>query len=202
MVQLRAEQQGMIRAMRGFSFSKNKQRICLPVVACDVVGSHRFRIQGAQRNAVAHPFTIPLDCMFMIQGVQRNAAKRPALSAHSACGVLAEALAGALARDAAPGDNPIGVNVAVVCEAYHRADGKRSDRDSGGIALRVRSGRNRDWTANVHAPEADIEPCCWQIAVHLRLAMGPVGGNPHSEPAGTERPSHRRHSGTKKARAD
>ena len=137
----------------------------------------------------------------MIQGAQRNAAKRPALSAHSACGVLAEALAGALARDAAPGDDPIRVNVAVVCEAYHRADGKRSDGDSGGIALRVRSGRNRDRPANVHAPEAEIEPCCWQISVHLRLAMGPVGGDPHRETAGTERPSHSRHSCTEKTRA-
>ena len=165
---MRAEQQGMIMAMRVSSFFKNSNGSVYPLSPVMCVGSHRFRIQGAQRNAVAHPFTIPLDdCMFMIQGAQRNAAKRPALSAHSACGVLAEALAGALARDAAPGDDPIRVNVAVVCEAYHRADGKRRDRDSGGIALRVRSGRNRDRPANVHAPEADIEPCCWQIAVHL-----------------------------------
>ena len=44
-----------------------------------------FRIQGAQRNAVAHPFTIHRKrkrerkekCSFRIQGAQRNAVAHP-----------------------------------------------------------------------------------------------------------------------------
>ena len=120
----------------------------------------------------------------------------------SASGALADALACALAGDAVPGDDPIRVNVSVVCEAYHSADGQWRDHDCGSIALRVRMGRDRERPANVQAPEADVEPCCGHIAVHLRLATGTVGGDAHSEPAGTERPSHSRHSGKEKERAD
>ena len=189
-------------AMRVSSFFKKQQRICLPVVACDVCWQSPVQDSGCAAKRCSTPLHNSLrlyvhDSGCAAQRCEMTGPRRP-LSLWCSC----RGLAGALARDAAPGDDPIRVNVAVVCEAYHRADGKRSDRDSGGIALRVRSGRNRDRPANVHAPEAEIEPCCWQIAVHLRLAMGPVGGDPHRETAGTERPSHSRHSGTEKARAD